>query len=135
MVPWPIALLAAVYAVLATASAASVWRIVTGSSSQSLLWAVGWLSLSAAAMCGLALLKPWARTLAVWGFAALALLTLALAGQLVGSGRPVGALVTALMAGLHILAIRYLRRPTVKALFESSGSSSTTQQTAHSTQE
>ena len=118
MVPWPIALLAAVYAVLATAAAASVWRIVNGTSQQSLLWAVGWLGFSVATMCGLALVKSWARTLAVWGFVALALLTLALAGQLIGTGRPVGALITALMAGLHVLAIRYLRRPVVKALFQ-----------------
>ncbi len=120
MVPWPIALLALFYGVIATASAASAWRIFTGMSQQVLIWPVGWFAVSAAAMCGLALLRPWGRRLAVGTFVALVVVTLAVAGVMVTSGRPIGALLCAFFAGVYVLAIRYLQRPTTKAYFGSS---------------
>jgi len=117
MIPWPIALLCLFYAALTAASAAAVWKIATGASGQPLVWAAAWLSLSCAVMCGLPLLKAWARTLAVFGAILMAALSLAVAGLLVISGRPMEALLATLAAGVHVLIIRYLRRPAVRAMF------------------
>ena len=116
-VPWPIALLTLFYGVIATASAATVWKIVAGVSYQSLLWPLTWLALSAGAMCGLPLLKSWGRRLAIGTSAWLLLVTLAIAGLLVRAGHPLGGLLVAFIAGTHALAIRYLQRPAVKTLF------------------
>jgi hypothetical protein len=118
MVPWPVALLAAFYAVIATLSTGRVWRILSGASDRPLLWPLLWLLLAAATMCGLVLLKAWARRLAVWGFGALALFTLASAGALAGAGRPGAALLVAFSAGLYVLGMRYLGRPAIKAFFQ-----------------
>ena len=117
MVPWPIALLTLLYGVIATASASTVWRVMTGDSQQSLIWPLMWLALSAGAMCGLPLLKPWGRVLAIWTSVLLLLVTLAIAGLWVRGGHPLGGLLAAFMAGTHALAIRYLQRPAVKSLF------------------
>ena len=117
MVPWPIALLTLLYGVIATASAATVWRVVIGISEQSLLWPLTWLTLSVGAMCGLPLLKPWGRVLAIWTSVLLLLVTLAIAGLSVRSGHPLGGLLAAFIAGTHALVIRYLQRPAVKVLF------------------
>ena len=118
MVPWPIALLALFYAAIATISASTVWKIATGQAHQSLVWPVGWLALSAGAMCGLPLLRPWARHVAIAGSALTALITLAVAGLLVMGGRPLGALAATLGAGVHVLIIRYLQRQATKSYFE-----------------
>ena len=120
MVPWPVALLTLFYAAIATMSASTVWKIVTGQTHQPLVWPVGWLALSTSAMCGLPLLRPWARGVAIAGSALMALITLAVAGLLVRAGRPVGGLVATLAASVHLVIIRYLRRPSVKAYFSSS---------------
>ena len=117
MVPWPIALLTLFYGMLATISLGMVWRIVTGASRQPLGWALLWLGLSAGVMCGLPLLKPWARTLAVFGSVVMMVLLLLIAALLINAGHPVGALGTTFGAGIHVVIIRYLRRPIVRALF------------------
>lgn len=117
MVPWPIALLTLFYGLLAAVSAAAVWKIATGALSRPIIWPVVWLTLSATLMCGLPLLKPWARRAAVFGSAALAAVTLAFAAVVAGSGRPALALAGALLAGTHFIIIRYLQRPQTKAYF------------------
>ena len=117
MVPWPIALLTLFYAVVATLSASAVWKIAAGIVARPIVWPVLWLGLSSGVMFGLPLLKPWGRGLAIVASVAMALTTLAVAGLLVSTGRPVGGLLAAFGAGLHILVVRYLRRPVIKALF------------------
>ena len=117
MVPWPIALLAMLYAVIATASAAGLWKIATGASHQSLVWPLGWLTLSVAAMVGLALLKPWGRRLAVVGLALITMSMLALAALLIMARRPLGGLLATAAASVHVVMIRYLHRPATKAYF------------------
>jgi hypothetical protein len=119
MVPWPIALLSLFYGVIAAASAATAWKAVQGLSRQPVIWPLLWCAVAAGAMCGLALLRPWGRTLAVVGFTALCVVTLAVAGVLVTSAHPLAAIAAAVVAGLHIMAIRYLQRAKVKALFTS----------------
>lgn len=118
MIPWPIALLSLFYGVLATVSVGMVWRIVAGTSRQSLIWALLWLGLSAGVMCGLPLLKAWARTLAVFGSVVMMVLMVMIAALLIGAGHPVAALLTTFGAGMHMIIIRYLRRPLVRQLFE-----------------
>ena len=117
MVPWPIALLTLVYGVIATLSAATVWKILAGTLARSWVWPMAWLLLSASAMCGLPLLKPWARIVAIAGSAAMLLLTLALAAAFVMAGRPGAGLVTTLASSIHVVVIRYLRRPQVASYF------------------
>ncbi len=117
MVPWPIALLTLLYGVIAAVSAATVWQVVGGFTSRPLTWPLLWLAASGSAMCGLPLLKPWARVIAIWASVGLMLATLSVAALLVASGRPLGALVATCGAGVHILVIRYLRRPVVRAYF------------------
>ena len=117
MIPIPVALLALFYAVIATMSGVSAWKVVTGASRQLIVWPLAWLALSASAMYGLALLKAWGRPVAIIGFVALAVVTLSFAGLLV-AGRHAGeALLTTFTAGLYVLAIRYLQRSSIKACF------------------
>ena len=117
MVPWPIALLAMLYAVIATSSAAGLWKIAVGASRQSPLWPMGWLALSVAAMVGLSLLKSWGRRLAVIGLALIVITMLAVAALLVMAGRPLGGLLATVAASVHVVMIRYLQRPATKAYF------------------
>ena len=117
MVPLPIALLSLFYGFLAAISASAVWKIAHGTLSRPVIWPALWLGLSAALVCGLPLLKPWARSLAIIGSWALALMTLAYAGLLARAGRPGLALAGGFLAGSHFIIIRYLKRPTVKAYF------------------
>lgn len=118
MVPWPIGLLALFYGVIATSAAATAWRIMQGVTHQVLAVQAAWFGVSAGAMIGLALLKSWGRTLAVWTSVLLMVTMLAIAGLLaLAAGQALGGLLVAAGAGLHMLAIRYLQRPTVKALF------------------
>ncbi|MBI2496350.1 MAG: hypothetical protein HYY90_01975 [Candidatus Omnitrophica bacterium] len=117
MVPWPIALLSLFYGVIATVSAATLWKTFSGASDRPLLWPAMWLALSSGVMCGLPLLKPWARGLAVAASALLVAITLAVAGVVVLAGRPLMALVATVGAAVHVIAIRYLTRPAVKAWF------------------
>ena len=118
MVPWPIALLTLFYGIIAAASAAMVWRILGGQVYQPLIWAISWLLLSGSIMCGLPLLKSWARMLAVFGSVLLTILALAVAGLLAMSRHPWGALLATLGAGVHVLVIRYLRRPIIRGYFD-----------------
>ena len=118
MIPWPIALLTLFYGILAASSGASLWKIVIGASRQPFLWPLMWLAVSVGAMCGLALLRPWGRRLAIWASALLMVATLAVSALLVSAGRPVIGLMVALSASCHVMVIRYLQRPIVKALFE-----------------
>jgi len=118
MVPWPIALLTLFYGVIATLSAAMVWRTAHGEVSVQFAWAALWLICSGGAMCGLPLLRPWGRALAVWTSALLIVATLAMAGVLVAAGRPGIGLAVTLSAACHYLMIRYLQRPSVKTWFE-----------------
>ena len=120
MIPIPVALLSLFYAVIATMSGVSMWKVVTGVSQQSILWPLAWLALSASAMCGLALLRLWGRTVAIIGFIALSVVTLSFAGLLVVGRHAGAALLTTFTAGLYVLAIRYLQRPSTKAYFGNS---------------
>ena len=117
MVPWPIALLALFYGALASLCGATLWKIAIGAGERSALWPLAWLALSAAVTCGLPLLKPWARRLAIVGAIGLGIITLGFALLIAGAGRPGLGFVGALMAGIQLVVIRYLRRPDVKAYF------------------
>ena len=117
MIPTPIAILALFYGLVATLSAAAVWRVASGASHQSLLWAVGWLALSVGATCGLPLLRPWGRTLALVTSAALMAATLAVSAALIASGHPGAGLAVTFTTAFHALVIRYLGRPVVKRYF------------------
>ena len=118
MVPWPIALLTLFYGVIAAASAVTAWRVVAGAINRPLIWPAGWLVLSASIMCGLPLLRPWARGLAVMMSALMVLVTLSMAGLFVMAGHPLGAVLATVGAGVHLVIIRYLRRPNVRAYFD-----------------
>ena len=117
MVPWPIALLTLFFGVIAAASGATAWKVLNGVSERSFTWSVAWLALSMAIACGLPLLKPWARKLAVIGTWLLAVMTLAISAFLILSGRPLAALGSTLGTVVYLIIIRYLGRPAVKAFF------------------
>ena len=117
MMPWPIALLTLFYGAVAAASAAKAWRIMSGGLNQPLAWPLAWLTLFAGAMCGLPLLRAWGWRLAVAASGLMTLVMLATAGVLAISGRPHGAVLSTLGAGLQVLVIRYLQRPAIKAYF------------------
>ena len=117
MIPVPIAVLSIFYAVIAAMSGVSVWKVVTGASQQSVVWPLAWLALSSSAVYGLALLRSWGRVVAVVGFIALAVVTLSFAALLVAGRQAGAALLTTFTAGLYVLGIRYLQRPTMKAYF------------------
>ena len=119
MVPWPIALLTLFYGVIATLSAATLWQIATGVITRPILWPALWLALSAGVMLGLPLLKPWGRGLAIAASVLMTLTTLAIAAGLISTGHPVASLAATVSAGAHVLAIRYLTRPAIKAYFVS----------------
>ncbi len=118
MVPWPIALLALFYGVIATLSAAMVWRTAHGEISLRFAWATLWLICSAGATGGLPLLRPWGRTLAIWTSALLMVATLAVAAVLVAAGRPGIGLAVTLSTACHYVMIRYLKRPAVRRWFD-----------------
>ena len=118
MVPWPIALLTIFYGAIASLSAATVWRAVSGASDRPLIWPAMWLALSAGIMFGLPLLKVWARRLAIVASVLLMLSTLGVAGRIVMAGRPLVGLAATVGAAVHVIVIRYLQRPAVKAYFE-----------------
>lgn len=117
MVPWPVAALSLWYAVVATAAAAALWRVAAGISPHGIVWPAVWLAVAGSASVGLPLLKPWARILAIVGSVLLTVTTLAVAAVLVRVGRPMGGVVAALSAGVHLVAIRYLQRPTIRVYF------------------
>lgn len=119
MIPWPVALLTLFYGIIATSSASTLWKILTGVTEQSLAWQMLWLGLSGGAMCGLALMKSWGRALAIWTSTLLMVAMLALAGLLaLNAHQPLAGLVVACGAALHMVVIRYLGRPSVRAWFK-----------------
>ena len=117
MIPWPIALIAVLFAIVAAVSAASVCKIASGAVHHPVLWPAAWLALSTAVICGLVLLRPWARRAAVLGLILMTLLGLAVASLLVLAGRPGAALAATVITAVFLVTIRYLRRPGVKAYF------------------
>ena len=76
-----------------------------GVSDRWLGWSLAWLMLSGGAMCGLALLHPWGRRLAIGTSVCLLVVTLALAGLFVRAGQPLVGLLIAFMASVHVLII------------------------------
>ena len=123
MVPWPIGLLAILYAVLATSSAATVWKAVSGVIGHPVWGAAFWCGISMALVVGLTLLRAWARVLAVWSSVLMVIGTLGGAALAIAQHHPDPArsLVMTVMASAHLLIIRYLTRPRVKAWFSPSG--------------
>lgn len=119
MIPVPIALLTLFYGAMAALSAATVWKMFFDVTDRSMLLPLGWLALSASLMCGLPLLKPWARKLAVAASLLMMVFTLSLATLLVMRGQPSVAIIATCGAGVHGVVIRYLQRPMVKAYFQS----------------
>ena len=119
MIPWSIGLLTLFYGAIATLSAATLYKIMAGMSSQSLVWTLLWLICSSGAAGGLMLLKPWGRRLAILTSLLLLVATLAVAGLLAQRGHPVMGLVTAMSAALHVVILRHLRRPVVQGYFMS----------------
>ena len=117
MVPWPIALLTIFYGAIASLSAATVWQVVSGTGGRALIWPAMWLALSAGVMFGLPLLKAWARRLAIVASVLLMLSMLGVAVRVVMAGRPLIGLVATVGAAVHVIIIRYLQRPAVKAYF------------------
>ena len=117
MIPWPIALLSLFYAAIAALSAATIWQVMSGASARPVGWPIAWLAVSAGVVCGLPLLKPWARRLTVLASWLMVALTLAVAGLAVAAGRPLFGLAATLSGTVHVVAIRYLQRPVVKAYF------------------
>lgn len=119
MVPWPIALLTLWYAVIASTSAATMWKIASGLQAGSLVWPAMWAVASAGVIVGLALLKPWGRRLALW--IAVALLVSALASALARLAQaepsPRDSLLATGMAVVQVIVIRYVTRPHVKKWF------------------
>ena len=119
MIPWPIGLLTLFYGAMAALSAATVWKMLFDVTDRSIVLPLAWLTLSATLMCGLPLLKSWARTLAVGASLLMMLFTLSLAALLVMRGQPGVAVLATCGAGVHGVIIRYLQRPVVKTYFQS----------------
>ena len=119
MVPWPIAMLCALYTVLATSSAATLWRALQGHQHQALLWSLLWGGLCTTVVMGLAGLRPWARRLTLWASALMMVAALGVAGMVVIQARPdpMRSLLATGMAGLQLVLMRYLTRPHVKQWF------------------
>ena len=119
MIPWPIALLVILYAAIATASAASAWRAWQGWEAHSVWWPVFWMIACGAVALGLAWLKPWARAAAVWLSVLLVAGSLGSAWLAIAAARPAPAqgIAATLIAGAHLVVIRYLTRPRVTGWF------------------
>lgn len=120
MLPWPIALLSAFYGVLTAFSGAALWRLAMAGHTD----AVGWIGLtfvaSVCAMTGLALMRPWARALAVIASMVMLGYALSFGAVCILTGQPGTAFGATIGAGVHLVVIRYLRRPVVKSWFVSS---------------
>ena len=118
MVPLPIAGLAVLFALIAALSASEVWKILQGRVDGSPVWALAWLVISFVTMCGLSLMRPWARRAAIVGLIFMALWGLGVAALYIAARQPWMALAMTFSTLLPVGSIRYLRRPLVKALFE-----------------
>ena len=122
MIPWPIALLAAGYTILATSAAATMWRAWDGPGG-GWAWAAGaWCAVSIILVAGLATLKPWARALAVWVSGALMVSALGAGVLAIGQvpPQPMRSLLGTVMACAQLVVLRYLTRPHVKTWFQAS---------------
>ncbi len=119
MIPWPIAFLSMGYALLATSSAAALWRAVQGEAHASLVWQGLGGVLSGILVVGLAMLKPWARKLAIGASVVMMLgaLGVAVMAVLQTHPQPLQGLMATGIAGLHLVVMRYLTRPHVKRWF------------------
>ena len=119
MVPWSIALLALWYAGLATASAATLWKLGQEQVHGAVLWPSVWCGVSAILVVGLAWLKPWARKLAIWSSGFILLGALANAGLAIAQAtpQPMRSLWATGIASIQLVVMRYLTRPHVKAWF------------------
>lgn len=119
MIPWPIAMVVVFYAMLATASASTLWNIASGRLQGSAVWPSVWFGLSAILVMGLAFLKAWARQVAVWASLVMMFTALGVAYLVIATPNPQPArsLLATGMAGIHLVVIRYLTRPHVKGWF------------------
>ncbi len=119
MIPWSIALLVVGYTVVAASSTVTVYRVMSGWLEHPLLWPALWSVLSTTLAIGLALLRPWARTLAVWSSVLMALSALGAAWMAIAQSHPepLRSVFATGMAGVQLVVIRYLTRPWVKAWF------------------
>lgn len=119
MVPWPIAVVCGLYAVIATAAAVAVWRALSEGGVAAIGWSWFWLAMAGSVVAGLAFMKPWGRRLAVWG--SLALLVGALGSAVLAimhaPPQPLRSMTATGLAGVYLVVIRYLTRPRVKAWF------------------
>lgn len=119
MIPWPIGLLVLFYGAVAALSAALLWKGLLGMPHQSMAWALVWLVLSGGATLGLSRMRLWGRRLAIYTSWLLIISTLAASAVFVAAARPAVGLVITFSSALHYLMIRYLKRPTVVAWFNS----------------
>lgn len=117
MVPWPIALLAIFYAIIATIASSMAWKVMIGVSERPFFWPALWMVLSAGATYGLVMFKPWGRKLAVWTSMLMMITIWSIAALLVVGREPGWALLTTVVAGLQMIPVRYLGQPAVKTLF------------------
>ena len=119
MIPWPVALLCALFAVFASASAATMWQRASGQLHGSVVWSGVWCALSATLVVGLALLKPWARRLTIGASVLMMLCALGVAvtSVLQPKAEPVRSVLATAVASVQLLIIRYVTRPHVKAWF------------------
>ena len=122
MIPWPIALLSLFYAAVAASSTSTLWRVAVGQLHRSVVWPAIWFTASAALVMGLAFLKPWARTLAVWSSTVMVATSLGAAGLAIVRAHPEPwqSLCATGIAGAHLMVIRYLTRPHVRVWFGAS---------------
>lgn len=117
MVPWPIALLALFYGGIAAYAGATIWQSVMHGTHQPLWGPMIWLTVCGSLACGLPLLKPWARRLAVIASMVMMMSTVALAALLIAHRQPGFALAATLSVVVYGIIIRYLQRPNIKAYF------------------
>lgn len=119
MVPWPIALLCGFYTAVAMCAASAAWKGVHSSGLAAVSLPIAWVAASAVVVGGLAYMKPWSRTLAVWVSTALLLSALmtAIWSVVQSPPQPSRSLIATGLAGVYLVAIRYLTRPRVRAWF------------------
>ena len=116
MIPWPIGIVAAIYAAVATVSAFTVVHGGPGIE----WWAAFWCVTSLAVVAGLTWLKPWARRLGAWLAVLLMLGTLlsGVAALAQTPPQPMRCLAATGLASAYLVLARYLTRPHVKVWFE-----------------
>lgn len=132
MVPWPIALIVVVVGIDTAHALVKLWRVVTGVSNDSWVPLVIRLTMNLSLLCGLSLLKSWGRRLAIFVFGGLILIMVVDALSAAGRGDGVGALIATLSSVPAILAVYYLRQPSVKRHFHLSKKVSDTSQSGNS---